>query len=743
MEDANDNSDKQVEGAAFPQHTLFPEVPDFYDAGHLHTSNGFPQDPYQGTGYLHEREIETEFGEPYNETTGHDEDKTPQMFMSSQNAQGTHGDGLPAYRPPRPKPEPDDTLVPSALNCESAHAQSFPVDVFNTSAAHRPLSPYRAFEPSWYHGGGGEGDHFDFSDSHALRPYQSAPHIAGRGVTDSYRSSSNAMPSVQSHLQVQRQGMWAQPSRAYADPYFQQASQGYVNTSSTVSPFAKRRDPGVDVEGSAVSGRTRGIGKRSAKPRPSGAGRPRDKFQCVDCLELGRQNYYCHTMSTGDLPGQERCRKHQAKWVKEQASTQVPMYHFDQGISSFETAKTLVYPAIPAIIYEGDGDDDVVFYREAEDEWVKRFIDASNIEFTGDGEALRDNDDKRIHEHLLKQQDTYNHKPHEKSSKESYTNDFINIRMRFLFCAVLTFHEGGPAIYPVGGANGGYGEDTTLAMSKRLAAIEDILKQEKRVVMDVVEGRGVLALAANPKHYMDRKQSNNKCNTKKKGKFAIADAVEAGQIPTPGAAYHDDGEDERDAAPTPVRRRGRSKRKAGPQGQRGASSKLRTPAPGPAKPTPEYTAPAANMTHSALGDGAVAGKYEAANTFGYHDESHITGNGDAAPGPWWQQQQPAQGHELFDHAAPPMGSEWQDCHPEDFAAASVGIDKTSTKSEVQYQADGTPPDGPFSSLPWDRLLADPHAEGDSKDAEHDLDGGEFGHPAEWSFNAGFGSPDSH
>ncbi|KAK5130242.1 hypothetical protein LTR08_002288 [Meristemomyces frigidus] len=264
---------------------------------------------------------------------------------------------------------------------------------------------------------------------------------------------------------------------------------------------------------------------RRYQPRQSSADLSKDKFQCEDCVKLGKHNHYLRTKTTSAT----RCRKHHAKWLKEQASTQAPTYTFDFAITSFEDARNYVYPMVQPLAYEGRGEDDFRDDSYQETDWVMRFIAAANMEYTAaevDGLEL-DSDQKREHEHLLKQQDTYNHKPHEKSSKESYTNAFINIRMRFLYHAVLTFHQGGPAVYPVGGANGGYGEDNKMSMTERLYAIEAILREEKRVVMDVVEGRGVLALAANPGMYKDRKASNNKCNTKKKGKFQLADEIEA------------------------------------------------------------------------------------------------------------------------------------------------------------------------------------------------------------------------
>ena len=289
------------------------------------------------------------------------------------------------------------------------------------------------------------------------------------------------------------------------------------------------------------------------------------------------------------------------------------MYSFDDEISSFEEARNVVYPTVPRLDFEGEGEDDYAQYINAEDDWIEIFIKAANVEYTeADGPTEpRSEDEELIHAHLLKQQSTYNHKPYEKTSQRFYTNDFVNIRMRFLFRAILTYHQGGPAVYPTGGNNGGYPEDKKLPMSERLSLVADVLRQDKRVLMDVIEGRGVLALAASPNSYSDRKAGNKRCNERKKRKFDIADQVEKG-VPASEIAGRDNGEQEADEeAPTPSTSRGKGKRKAGLQGGRGGARKRRnttttttTPVQSEqAEPTePEYQAPVANMTYPVFHD---------------------------------------------------------------------------------------------------------------------------------------------
>ncbi|TKA25244.1 hypothetical protein B0A50_05942 [Salinomyces thailandicus] len=252
-----------------------------------------------------------------------------------------------------------------------------------------------------------------------------------------------------------------------------------------------------------------------------------EKFQCEDCVRHNNGKWYNRTARCGPT----RCRKHQNKYLKDLEAQRSPEYVADmQQIRSFHDAEILVYPDIPPLAYEGPGQDDWPFFYDQEDYWIGQFIQAANVEYTDASSDIAiadmDQEQKAMHTHLTKQQLTYNHKPHELTSKDIYTNEFINVRMRFLFQAVLIYHQGGKSIYPTGGANGGYGEDKKLSMSDRLQRIVEILRKDKRVLMDVIEGRGVLAFAAHPTGFQLRKQSNKVCNDRKKRKFDLADRFE-------------------------------------------------------------------------------------------------------------------------------------------------------------------------------------------------------------------------
>ncbi|KAI7563673.1 hypothetical protein KC317_g7580 [Hortaea werneckii] len=248
-----------------------------------------------------------------------------------------------------------------------------------------------------------------------------------------------------------------------------------------------------------------------------------EKFQCEDCLKHGNTKMYHRTANCGP----SRCRKHQKKFMKDMDAQMTPIYELDESVLSYEDARQSKFPSVKALVYEGPGLDDWQLFVDQGGYWTHRFIQAANVPYTETNPFMlidnMSNDEKAMHLHLIKQQQTYNHKPHEETSKAIYTTRSVTCSLRILFQAILNFHRGGEAVYPVGGANGGYGDEKRLKMSTRLLEIEGILRKDKRVLMDVIEGRGVLAFAAHPVAYQARKQSNKTCNDRKKRKFDKAE----------------------------------------------------------------------------------------------------------------------------------------------------------------------------------------------------------------------------
>ena len=114
-----------------------------------------------------------------------------------------------------------------------------------------------------------------------------------------------------------------------------------------------------------------------------------------------------------------------------------------------------------------------------------------------------------------------------KSKMEAtYSNAHVTARLRALFHELKLYHVGsstgaGPTFYAIGGDNSGYPEDRRQKFSSRFANICQVLRVNKRVVMDIVEGRGVQGFVSNPWVYHRRKASNNDCNIKKKGRLMV------------------------------------------------------------------------------------------------------------------------------------------------------------------------------------------------------------------------------
>ena len=88
-------------------------------------------------------------------------------------------------------------------------------------------------------------------------------------------------------------------------------------------------------------------------------------------------------------------------------------------------------------------------------------------------------------------------------SESAYSHRNINLRFTLLFYITLNYHAGGPRYYSIGGTNEDEAEWTKedLSFEQRLLTIEKELRGNKRVVMDVVEGTGVIPLVQAPELY--------------------------------------------------------------------------------------------------------------------------------------------------------------------------------------------------------------------------------------------------
>lgn len=416
-------------------------------------------------------------------------------------------------------------------------------------------------------------------------------YLAEGSHTQSEPPSAGAMHYQQPSLYMQGTEPWPQPYQ----------EQGAVITLSPAGPYIGNGSHWAALQERISSSQTP-ASDQLATPRPKKKPASRKQRGTPVTVPRGGRNPTCINCEKPFKPTEEnkgeRCNRCLKTYQKTLAGPS--MYFLDPTIPTFNSAYDRVYPKIPPLDYEGNGQDDVHAYVNAEDEWVTRFIAAANVEYReyvdvpADVQTGNDEDD---HLHYLKQQLAYNKKPHHDSSKDLYTNEWVTIQMRMLFRAVLTYHCGGPPVYPIGGNNRGYGETKDMRCSERLVAIEMILRINKRVVMDVVDGRGVDAFARNPWKYGLRKTQNNGSNETKTKQIKKAKELEAADPDFEDAGPSDT---ERGVSLTPAR--GRSKRKAGPQGGRSRNNMHRsitralTEQPGDAK------APVANMMPLTSGD---------------------------------------------------------------------------------------------------------------------------------------------
>ena len=205
--------------------------------------------------------------------------------------------------------------------------------------------------------------------------------------------------------------------------------------------------------------------------------------------------------------GQALCKKHGDQWESQHADN--PSWPF-----IYRTAKQAIeniFPPVKAPIeMSGREDESLERYRDYHRDWTARFLAAAKAAYVvEEGTPLDD-----LKDWLLKQQAKLN--ANNKNEKKSFDAGAVNDRISLLFEIALRYHEGGNAIYPAGGDNGGYSQDPTLKFLNRLEEIESYLRLNKLIVIDVIEGRGVEAFVRDPAGFHGRKTANLKGNLKKK-----------------------------------------------------------------------------------------------------------------------------------------------------------------------------------------------------------------------------------
>ncbi|OQO09510.1 hypothetical protein B0A48_04912 [Cryoendolithus antarcticus] len=207
-----------------------------------------------------------------------------------------------------------------------------------------------------------------------------------------------------------------------------------------------------------------------------------------DCADCGKVFY-----NSQDISGL-RCTRCQTKFIKNTASH--TNYEYDPEMEA-DDAKALLHPQMPPLNHPND---DVDVQRWLSADYMQALCEAVSTPYTENDTQCR------------AQQTKMNKKPFD---SDQYRSNLVNARLRILFETAVSYHAGGPTYYDIGGDNNGYGEDKNPTFSQRLNHIIRLLRRNKDIAMDVIEGRGVTALVKNPDKYERRKRDNKKSNDTK------------------------------------------------------------------------------------------------------------------------------------------------------------------------------------------------------------------------------------
>ena len=206
-------------------------------------------------------------------------------------------------------------------------------------------------------------------------------------------------------------------------------------------------------------------------------------------------------------------------------------------------AKAEVYPAHPPLGQEHLYRDPTLQSEAGQElKWQRRFLAAALAPYDGPNKKLQD-------------QQAYFNGNVECDTEGHYSEDQVNSRIALLYHIARNVHVGGERLYAIFGDNDGYPkENRRLTFLRRLQTIEELLRTNKRIVLDVIQGRGVGAFVETPLAFDKRKATNNTNNENKKRE---APADEEGE---------EDGEnDETQDTPTPPPRKKRALRKPATQ----------------------------------------------------------------------------------------------------------------------------------------------------------------------------------
>lgn len=168
-------------------------------------------------------------------------------------------------------------------------------------------------------------------------------------------------------------------------------------------------------------------------------------------------------------------------------------------------AKAEIYPAYPPLGQEHLYRDPTLRSEAGQElKWQRRFLAAALAPYDGSTKKLQD-------------QQAYLNGNVECDTEGHYSEDQVNSRIALLYHIAWNIHVGGERLYAIFGDNDGYPkEPRRLTFLRRLETMEDLLRTNKRIVLDVIQGRGVGAFVETPMAFVKRKATNNTNNENKK-----------------------------------------------------------------------------------------------------------------------------------------------------------------------------------------------------------------------------------
>lgn len=261
------------------------------------------------------------------------------------------------------------------------------------------------------------------------------------------------------------------PPSNLPEPVLRHSRRDISPSASSTQPLSPPNSPAPTSKRAKARSRAR---SRSFTPLPETQG---------PCLTCGK-NY-----RTSTSPG--RCARCGLKWERHTAVP--PSYDLDDAVPDLNHAREMLYPTSRGRQRTKDDVNSFLSVPGVQDLWVQIWLQAVNSSVP-DAEGEESGGKATW---AMNQQTTFNQKAKMDRDGE-YSTAFVTARLRALWWEAVVYHSGGISLYPVGGDSAGYSEDTELNFEERLEAIGDVLKVDKRTVMDVVEGRGVGAFVGNP-----------------------------------------------------------------------------------------------------------------------------------------------------------------------------------------------------------------------------------------------------